>query len=181
MKLRLLPVFMTMILSASVLFGGWFVYQTVAMEDPLLKDVSAIEGVTEATLELTREQAIVNVKLSADVDLKSSYRAIAEASEDKIGSRELKVVVTGGDRADEEMLNQWWSNALFDVAQAMETRQYSLIPLRLQELARKEGSGLEATASIDEENVYVTLKHGASRKDIILPRVSAMTGVWPNE
>ena len=41
MKLRLLPVVLSVIISAGVLFGGWFAYTSFAMENPLSDIISA--------------------------------------------------------------------------------------------------------------------------------------------
>ncbi len=52
MKLRLLPVVMSVIISAGVLFGGWFAYTSLAMENPLSDIISKVPGVASSTMKL---------------------------------------------------------------------------------------------------------------------------------
>ncbi|MCI3920328.1 hypothetical protein MO973_08785 [Paenibacillus sp. TRM 82003] len=175
MKLRLLPVVVTLVVSSSLLFGGWFVYQSVAMEDPFLKQVEAIEGVAGSHLDIGRTEAIVSVQLDETARLGEVYRNILKAGDESLGSRKV-IVEAQGEASD--ALEAWWSKALFDVAQAMETKQYAMIPERLQALA---SDGMTVETEMDDTNVYISLKDGEASKFVILPRTPALMGVWPNE
>ena len=178
MKLRLLPVVITVLLSSGVLFGGWFAYQSFAMEDPFLEKVAAVEGIAgEPVVEIQREQAVVRIALEPGASLREAYQAIVEAGASSLGDRD--VVVEAASESS-EALEAWWSGALFDVAQAMETKQYSRIPERLRELAKANGS-MQVNTEMDDTNVYITLVDGPNSKHVILPRQPAMMGVWPNE
>lgn len=63
MKLRLLPVLITVVVSSSVLFGGWFMYQVYAMENPFVEQALNIEGVEHVSVKINRTEAAVKVKL----------------------------------------------------------------------------------------------------------------------
>jgi hypothetical protein len=177
MKLRLLPIFITIIVTSAVLFGGWSVYQTVAMEDPLSNHVAAVGGVDQVHIELSRSSANIEVTLKPNADLREVYQGVTKASEAVLGGREFTVEVKDEPSKD---LDAIWSTALFDVAQAMETKQYSLIPNCLEQL-EKENQGLTASTRMDDVNVYITLADGNAEKHIVLPRTPAQMGVWPNE
>lgn len=177
MKLRLLPIIITVIVSSAVMFGGWFMYQTVAMEDPLTRDVTAIEGVKDVRVELDRTLAVVHITLEEGAKLSDTYRSVEEASKAVLGNKEVSIEVAGD---ESKRLDSIWAQAMFDVAQAMETKEYSLIPERLNELG-KANQGLKVTSEMDEHNVYITLSEGSSSKYVVLPRIPAMMGVWPNE
>jgi len=178
-KLRLLPVVVTILASSAVLFGGWFAYQSYAMEDPFLKETAAIEGVAGATVELGRDQAIVHVTLAEGAKLREAYQAVVEAGRASLGKRSVVVDVVG-EGGTSPALEEWWSGALFDVAQAMETKQYARIPERLKELAASQGN-LQVKTEMDETNVYIALTDGPNSKYVVLPRTAATMGVWPNE
>ncbi|WP_199614905.1 hypothetical protein [Paenibacillus alkalitolerans] len=177
MKLRLLPIIITVVVSSAVLFGGWFMYQTVAMEDPLTHAVDSIDGVGDARIEVVRSGAIVRVTLEQGADLRETYRRIKEAGSAVIGERKLTVEVVN---EGSESLDRIWAQVMFDVAQAMETKQYTLIPERLNKLV-KENNNLKTTTEMDDDNVYITLSDGSSTKYVILPRIPLTMGVWPNE
>jgi hypothetical protein len=177
MKLRLLPVFISLVVSSVVLFGGWFGYHSLAMENPLLKIIQKIHGVQEAHIDLKSDEVDIDLKLSADASLREVYNAIVTEGGSIIGKREVKLNVTN---ASSEQLDRWWSSALFDVAQAMETKQYAQIPKTLEQHAA-ELSGLKVMTEMDDKNVYVRLTDGDKSKFVILPRTAHRIGVWPNE
>ncbi|HZG85286.1 hypothetical protein [Paenibacillus sp.] len=178
MKLRLLPVAITLVVSSAVLFGGWFMYQAVAMEDPFLESIAAVPGVESPELELGREAAVVRFTLSPDANLREAVQDIAAAAESSLGGRAVAMQPVG---QPSRALDDWWAGALFDVAQAMETRQYSLIPERLNALASQSPSDIQVVTEMDDVNVYITISNGENRKYVVLPRTPAMMGVWPNE
>jgi len=177
-KLRLLPVLITLILSSAVLFGGWFVYQAVAMEDPFLESIAEVPGVENPVLELGREAAVVRFTLAPDANLRESVQDVAAAAESSLGGRAVVMEPIGKPSRE---LDNWWAEALFDVAQAMETRQYSLIPERLNALASASPADIQVVTEMDDANVYITISNGEDRKYVVLPRTPAMMGVWPNE
>ena len=45
MKIRLIPTVITVVLSASLLVGGWFIYRNVATVNPLERIVAEVPGV----------------------------------------------------------------------------------------------------------------------------------------
>jgi hypothetical protein len=177
MKLRLLPIIISVVVSAVVLFGGWFAYNSYAMEHPLTDIANKAPGVESSTATLSSTQVILELKLKQDANLREIVQQISKQGSSIIAQRELIVRVTGQSSAE---LDAWWSKALFDVAQAMETKQYANIPLTLQAKAASV-SGLTVDTQMDSKYVYVRLSKGTSSKFIMLPRVSAKMGVWPNE
>ncbi|WP_166239458.1 hypothetical protein [Paenibacillus turpanensis] len=177
MKLRLLPILTSVIVSSVVLFGGWFVYHSVAKENPLLETVQAIEGVEKAEMQYGRTSVELELTLAPDVDLSKVIKEIRSKGASYLDNRSLEVDVA--ESASEE-LEKLWSKALFDVAEAMETKQYSRIPDALQKQA--EGLGVVVDTRMDELNVYITMKDGTgATKHVIMPRKPATLGVWANE
>jgi hypothetical protein len=68
---------------------------------------------------------------------------------------------------------------LFDVAQAMDHRNYSDIPAAMKRV-EQQFTGVHASSEMDDVNVYITLVDGDSAKHIVLPRKPEQLGVWPN-
>lgn len=177
MKLRLLPILMTVLVSSLFMFGGWFLYDSYALENPLSDIASREPGVQQVSVNLTTNRVMVQVTLKNDVDLRHLYNSLRKEGASIIGDRELVLNITS-DSAPE--LEQWWASALFDVAQAMETRHYASIPTSLQARAMDK-MGLQVFTQMDEYNVYVYLKQNTQSKYVILPRIPAKMGVWTNE
>ncbi|OXM88026.1 hypothetical protein [Paenibacillus rigui] len=177
MKLRLLPISLSVVISATVLFGGYFVYQSVAMENPLASVVTSTPGVVELVdTKITSTETTIELKLKPGASLREIYDRIQKDGSSVIGQKKLKLKV---DSDSSEQLDAWWSSALFDVAQAMETKKYSQIPTTLQ--ARAANSNLKVSTEMDDKFVYVTMSDGAQSKYVMLPRTPDKIGVWPNE
>jgi len=177
MKLRLLPVLASVVISASVLFGGWFAYQSYAMENPIQSVVEKTSGVQFVNTCITNNEAIVEVKLQPGTSLREAYASIQKGSSSILGKKQLKLNVVNETSPEME---QWWSSALFDVAQAMETKHYAQIPVTLQ--SRAKGSpDLKVTTEMDDKFVFITLTDGDKSKYVMLPRTPEKFGVWPNE
>jgi hypothetical protein len=176
MKLRLLPVVISVSISAVLLFGGWFVYQSVAMENPLAAVVESTPGVELVHTNIGNTSTELEVKLQPGTSLREVYGRISKEGSQALGKRELKLKVVN---ESSQQMDKWWSSALFDVAQAMETKQYAQIPVTLQKRAGE--SGLKASTEMDDKYVYITLADGEYSKYVMLPRTPAVMGVWPNE
>ena len=177
MKLRLLPVLVSLIITSGVLFGGWFIYHNVALEHPLSGAVRQIPGVTHAAVEIQNDAVNVELKLEPDASLRAVMEQLRKDASALLGERQLNVQVVNESSAE---LDEWWSLSLFDVAQAMETKQYGDIPRALEERSAQL-PGLKTVTEMDEEYVYVRLQKGDESKFILLPRTPEMLGVWPNE
>jgi hypothetical protein len=177
MKLRLLPIIISVIVSAVVLFGGWFAYNSYAMEQPFSGIVAKAPGVVSSTVNLNSNQVQVELTLKPDSDLRDIVHHISTEGSAIIGQRELVVHVADN---SSPALEAWWSKALFNVAQAMENREYASIPATLQDQAASV-TGMKVDAQLDNKYLYVRLTDGTSSKFIMLPRVTAKMGVWPNE
>lgn len=177
MKLRLLPVAISVIVSSAVLFGGWFAYHSVAMENPLVRIVQGIDGVEQSQIRIDGDIVLVELKLKTTASLREIYGKIRSEGESIIGKREVELSVSN---ESSDILEDWWSAALFEVAQSMETKQYAQIPIILDKLSQQQ-SGLHVNAEMDETNVYIRLTEGKNCKFIILPRTPMNLGVWPNE
>ncbi|GIQ67599.1 hypothetical protein DUZ99_11040 [Xylanibacillus composti] len=178
MKLRLLPIVISVVLASGVLFGGWFAYHSVALKNPLHDHIAGIEGIQAVeAVAVERDAVRVTLSLSNDASLRAIREQIVEGNPSIFQNREL---ILNLDMTSSEDLEQWWSQALFDVAEAMATRQYGSIPTVLEGRAHVWPNPTVHT-EMDEQYVYVRLQAGEHAKYIMLPREPVMLGVWPNE
>lgn len=176
MKIRIVPVAITAVLSAGLLFGGWTAYAHYAVEKPLDRVAASVPGVQSADAKISKGEVVVNVKLNADADLAEVYRKVKEDGASQIGSRKLELQV---DSEGSSRLEKAWSYSLFDVAESMETRHYSGIRAAMDKLSQQ-FPGVTASTEMDADNVYIRLVDGKAAKFIVLPREGAEMGVWPN-
>lgn len=177
LKLRPLPLIISIVASSVLLFGGWFVYNSMALNNPLAKIVNEIDGVNRAETQVLRNEVKVDLTLDEEASLREVIQQLKAEGSSLIGQRELTVSVN--DNSSPE-LERWWSSVLFDIAEAMEHKQYSQIPTTL-ELHKGELAGLHFATEMDEQHVYIKLVHDDYSKFIMLPRTPNMMGVWSND
>ncbi|MCQ6557990.1 hypothetical protein [Paenibacillus mendelii] len=177
MKIRVLPTIITAVISAALLIGGWYTYRNFAAVKPLEQIVQSVPGVDTAKPVIGRDAVTMELTLNKDANIRNIYDQIAREGESVIGSRELRLNIQG--EQSDSTLNDVWASVLFDVAQAMETRKYTEIPAAMKQI-ETQYKGVQAASEMDEVNVYITLKDGASTKYIVLPRTPDKLGVWPN-
>lgn len=176
MKLRIGQTVAIAAVSAVLLFGGWFAYNQWAIEAPFQKLVKQYEGVNHVQFNITPKEVGLKLELEAGTDIGGLVRHLEKDGKELLGKRTLKLEVTDHSTPD---LDQIWSEALFSVAQAMENKQYTEIQSTLNQL-EEQYDALQASADMDDKNVYVTLTDGTASKYVILPRVPQKLGVWPN-
>lgn len=176
MKLRIGPIMISIAASALLLFGGWFAYREWAIETPFEKLVKQYEGVKDVQFDINQKQVVLKLDLEQNTDLGGLVQYIEKDGDKYVGSRELKLEVKD---QSSPTLDKLWQDSLFTVAEAMETKQYTEIMEAMKHIEQANQS-VNASAVMDENNVYVTLSDGQASKFIILPRIPQQMGVWPN-
>ncbi|EGL16114.1 MULTISPECIES: hypothetical protein [unclassified Paenibacillus] len=174
-KIRLLPVLLSVVITAFFLFGGWFAYQTYAIGKPLGNIVKETPGVDQSQVTYNDKEVSIRLSLKPDTSLREVYGRITKEGASTIGSRDVKLSVNTKESPD---LDKWWAQALFDVAQAMETRHYADIPTALEKHKTDKDSNLVVKTEMDEQNVYVHLQKGDQHKYVVLPRNAEKVGVF---
>jgi hypothetical protein len=175
-KLRILPITITAALTAAILFGGWFAYRYYGLEQPLDKITNAIPGVEAAEIVMTTSVVKVMVQLAPDANLSEVYRLVEHDGANEIGNKQLEFAAVS---KDSPRLEEGWSYALFDVAEAMENRKYSAVRETMDSLTEK-FPGISVKTNMDDKNVYISMQDGVYAKFIVLPRQPATLGVWSN-
>ncbi|MFF2482206.1 hypothetical protein [Paenibacillus sp. NPDC058071] len=175
MKIRIVPVLITAAAAAVLLFGSWFIYNRMVIEKPLNKAIQNIAGISSADEPVLGQGRVsLRLTLGENADLKQVYEQINEQGKDVIGKKELDLQIANAHSNDR--LDKLWSGALFDIAQAMETKSYSNIPKTMNGIA-KQNEGVQAVTDMDDHNVYITLKDGKHYKHVVLPRTPVMLEV----
>lgn len=177
-QIRWLPLIVTMAISAVILFGGYTFYRSQIMEKPLTSALTNIEQVEHAEVVWNPSELKINLSLKPTTEIAPVMEQVYDIAKKEANSRKLNVEIVND--ASNVHIDQFWNKALFAVAEAMSHQRYGDIPIRLEELA-KQDQGVQVETSMDEQNVYITLKNGSSHKTILLPLQGSSMGVWPNE
>ncbi|WP_276351544.1 hypothetical protein [Cohnella caldifontis] len=175
MKIKVVPLLATAVVTAGLLFGGWTFYRQYAVEKPLDRVAESLAGVTSAQTDMTSGEVTVDLKLTPDADLADIYRKLKDNG--AVSGKKLELNVQSD--ASNGTLEKAWSYSLFDVAESMETHRYTGIRTAMDQLSAR-FPGVKAYTDMDDDNVYIRLVDGKAAKFVVLPRESATMGVWPN-
>lgn len=175
MKPRVVPILITAAITASVLFGGWAIYNQVAVAAPLEQVVKEIEGVVSSEKPVMgRDQVTIELVLAPNANIRNVYETIAANGKDVFGDRRLELEIK---EEPSEQLDELWYASLFKVAEAMETKTYSNIPIAMKDAA-KSYNDVSVTTEMDDTNVYITIKGKEAIKYVVLPRTPAQLEAW---
>lgn len=173
MRLRLIPIFATVILTSAVLFGGWFAYQQYAVQTPIEKTVNQMPGVRFVNADTTDTEIAIKIKAEPNVNLREVMEKSQTELQIELGSRKLSLVV---EDKSSKALDEWWASHLFAIAQAMDLHEYASIPKTMGDISNDFPTG-KAIVQMDTGNVYIQLYEGKNYKMVILPRETHME-VW---
>lgn len=176
-KLRPMPLIVSLITSSVLLFGGWFAYQSFALQKPIDHILENIPGVEQAESQVLRDEIHIELQLLPEANLREIVHHITTEGHAVIADRTWQIDIVN---QSSPALDRWWSTALFDIAQAMELKQYSDIPAMLaahQTLL----PGLQVITEMDSTHVYIQLIHENNSKFMMLPRKSHSLEVWQHE
>ncbi|CAM3397432.1 hypothetical protein [Marinicrinis lubricantis] len=176
-KVRPVPMMISAVITAVLCFGGWFAYQQFGVKSPFLNTIHQMDGIESADVSFSGSKVVLDLTLQQDASLNAIVQQVKTEQKEALQNKQLELQVHNESSPE---LDGWWSSVLFDMAQAMDHQAYSEIPAILEKYAG-ELEGLQASAEIDDNNVYIRLVHGDASKFIILPRTPASMGVWPNE
>ncbi|WP_139489123.1 hypothetical protein [Brevibacillus dissolubilis] len=162
---RRVPILLSMVVTLSLLFGGWFLYQKVQVENPI---ETKIGQMTSAKLnEIKVDKTHINVKLTVTKpdEFPEEYNELQQEIAKMVPDKEVDIAVTNQDGD----LKDVWNNGLFAFTEAVELHQYSKIPAMLAEW--KQVNKLDRAAShMDDENIYVFLQRGDQQFYTVIPR-----------
>lgn len=177
-KVRVAPTVLIMIVTGAVLFGGWALYQKNFVKQPVEQIVQQHAEITRYHVDWQTGAMKVQIQTKPGVDVRQLVQQLTGDLEKQ--AKGNKVVIEYMNEHSTPEIDKWWSQALFDVAEAMVHQNYSHIPSRLQELQQKQ-PGIEVQTEMDNQYVYITLKDGQGSKTMLLPLEGTRMGVWPNE
>ena len=176
-NLKFKPILLTALATAVVLFGGWAIYQQVAVQAPLEQAIKDVQGIVHADKPKRDSDWIeINVELAPTANLREVYETIAHNGERVIGNRTLKLQIDSEANAQLEGI---WQSAMFQIAEAMENKTYSQIPTALEQIASKYNN-VKVNTDIDDNNVYITLTNNEGALHKVLPRTPHLLGAWSN-
>lgn len=164
MKVRAMPVLLSLVMTLGILFGGWYTFQQYYVQQPIEHFIVSKPQVVLNDIQIQNNKVVVDLDFKNPDTFAKDYKEIVEFISDKTQGK--KVVIQLPKQGDE--MKKLWEEQYFGIAEAMEKQEYSRIPGLMEEMRKK--IKLEKTLTrMDEENIYVYLQKGVNHLYAVLP------------
>lgn len=165
MKIRALPIFLSILFSSLLLFGGWYVFQSQFVKKPITNEIAAMKSVKVNDIIINRDAITLDVSFNNPDKFAEDYKKIKKIASDKSNGKPVKVEVDSSNKN----LKQIWDENAFAIAEAMELHTYSKIPAVLDQLKKKHSLN-SVSSRMDDQYVYIYLNDGKAPYYTVLPR-----------
>lgn len=75
MKVRPLPIFLSVLFSSLLLFGGWYVFQNQFVKKPISKEIATMQGVKLNDVTIARDAITLNVSFNNSDKFADDYKS----------------------------------------------------------------------------------------------------------
>jgi len=154
------------VISLLLFFGGWYLYQNISIKNPINESASSIEGIKVTDLEIDKKSVTLSVNFYDIDNFQATYELIEETISPYLNNRSLNIeIVNKGN----EKLNLAWNKSYFYIAEAIENKEYSLIPQAIDNM-KKEYNLDHAGYTMDGSNIYIDLQQNDAALYFVIPR-----------
>lgn len=156
---------LSLLATLALLFGGWFLYQKMEIEEPIRAEVGQLQSATLGQLNIGKEKIQIDLKVTKPETFPQEYRDLVAKTSKLAGEKEVEIRVDN----QSETMRDIWKNGQFVFTEAIDLHQYSRIPEMVSEWKTSHKLD-EASALMDDANIYVYLKKGTEDFYTIVPR-----------
>jgi len=156
---------MSLVATLALLFGGWFLYQKIEIEEPIRAEIGQLQSASVTHLTVGKDKIEIDLKVTKPEAFPQEYRHLQELTASLSAGKQVEIQVEN----QAQNLKDIWANGQFVFTEAIELHQYSRIP-QLVEQWKAEHQLDDASALMDDTNIYVYLKKGAEDFYTIVPR-----------
>lgn len=156
MQLKKTSIVLSLLATLALLFGGWFLYQKIQIEEPIRAAIGQLESATLNDLKMDSEKIAIDVTVQDPEKFSFEYPELLEKTAKLAGDR--NVVISAANTSEE--MRAIWHHGQFVFTEAVDLHQYSRIPQLMEEWKASHQLD-EAFALMDEDNIYVYMKKGS--------------------
>lgn len=163
--LKLHVIIFSLLVGLALIFGAQWMYQKYNINGPINNVLSANKAVESYQVGSEGSTLLVSVNIKSDTDLMAAYKEIRKDLERVMGSKTFMFVLS--DNRD-DTLEQVWYKSQYAVYQAQVQGSF----MDMAEVINREAlaSGAEANINIDQEYIYLRLRHQDHTLDEVIPR-----------
>ncbi|MGE5371089.1 MAG: hypothetical protein ACM3QZ_03770 [Solirubrobacterales bacterium] len=143
------------LLTLAVALGGFSLYQRLGINQPIVRDMTAIQGVAGVTLDRSSQIVTVQVQLGRVDDLKSVYQQLDVKARQYLSDKPYQIKIA--DQADSTM-TQAHDAMEMGIYQGIQENSYLWLNDWYAKSARKQH--YVGRIKIDDKRLYITLTDG---------------------
>lgn len=163
--LKVPVIILSLLAGLAIIFGAQWLYQKYSFQGPLNTALSGNKAIESYQVSNDNRILRVSITVNYDADLMESYKEVRKELNDTMGKRPF--ILTLKDSRD-DVLKQVWYNSQYAVYQAVAQGSYQDMAAVVNREAQ--ASGAEARINIDQENIFLRLKHQGHTLDEVIPR-----------
>lgn len=164
-EFRVVLAILALVVVLGLLWGGFTLYNKLGIEEPLIKDLQAIEAISDVSITKNKIY-VIEVKMGKVEDIQSVYDSLITTIESKLGEEEYKLVIID---KENKVLKDWYKELQPAIYQALANNEFMWLDERL---AKTFKDGVRSNLFVDEKNLYIQLFNDDAYMYKVLPRPS---------
>lgn len=163
--LKIPVIILSLLAGMAFIFGVQWLYQKYSFQEPLNAALSRNNAVESFQVSTEGRLLKINVAIKYDADLMQTYKEVRKELANTMGRRPFQLTLSD---SRDDVLNKVWYNSQYAIYQAISQGSYQDMAAVVN---REAGAvGAEAKIYIDQENIYLRLKHQGHTLDEVIPR-----------
>ncbi|UOF89681.1 hypothetical protein LSG31_17615 [Fodinisporobacter ferrooxydans] len=173
-RIRIIPTLVVIVITLSILFGGWAVYKNFGLEHPAEQALKQVPSVQSVKVMISNQNRTVKVTVWNVQDLQSTYHKIKQVVLQSLGSdTQIQVVDTRS-----EALAHLYQTLQPVLYEGIHKGNYTEMIQTIESRAKQ--ANVVANVSMDSANVYIQLTQDSHQLDDIIPYNNQQQGVNPS-
>ncbi len=169
---RIPVILAALLVGLSFFFAVQWLYNRYSYQEPLARVLQADEAVESFTIEKKDRIFKIAVKLKDTVDLGETYRRLKKSIQGVLGRQPFTLELQ--DNRDQELKKAYYYSQ-FALYEAQVRGNYREMVRYIED--RAAAAGVDAVISLDDENIYVHMKHLDRHLYEVIPRRAALNPV----
>lgn len=163
--LKIPVIILSLLAGMALIFGMQWLYQKYSFQEPLNAALNGNKAVESFQVSNDDRLLRVSLTINYDADLMQSYKEVRKELTRTMGRRPYHLALND---SRDDVLKQVWYNSQYAIYQAVSQGSYQDMAAVVNREALVNGA--EAKIYIDEENIYLRLKHQGHTLDEVIPR-----------
>jgi len=162
-----IPIIIVSLLAGMALFfAGQWLYQKYNFNEPLNDALNSNPSIESFSVSSKGPVLQVEVSLKYEEDMMLSYKELHKDLTSAMGKKNFQLVLVDS-RDYDSALRQVWYNSQYAIYEASFIGNFQDMAAAVN--SKSHASGVEAIINVDQENIYLRLKHEGHTLDQVIP------------